>query len=100
VQAPAPRTDRERIDVAIGHLKRAVAEINYASQALDGAPEEQQLRPEWFESNRVWHAADAALKALEDKRDGRGDAPKCGKCGQFLTGIRAEMRLTRCGRCA
>ena len=23
----------------------------------------------------------------------------CAKCGQFLTGIRAEMRLTRCARC-
>lgn len=27
-------------------------------------------------------------------------APQCSKCGQFLTGVRREMRLAKCARCA
>lgn len=65
--APTPRTDRERIDAAIRRLKIARAEANLASLAMDGEPDEKQLRPLWFETNKAWHAIDVAICALEDE---------------------------------
>lgn len=44
----------------------------------------------WAHSQHlVDQAIDAALAGM----------PRCKKCGQFLTGIRAEMRIERCAKC-
>lgn len=68
MQAAEPRSDLVRLSLAIEALGRARAEVNRAVQAMDGAPEEQQFRPAWFETNKAWHAVDAACCFLEELR--------------------------------
>lgn len=45
----------------------------------------------------VQRIADAILVALG--REPAQPAVRCRKCGKFLTGIRAEMRIDRCAKC-